>query len=90
MVGRLVEQQQVGLLQQKFGERDAHLPAAGEFFRLPRPVVAVKAKTGQHLADLRFERVAVAGDEFVFQLLVTVGNVGIFLAGRDRVPTCCG
>ncbi len=80
VVGRLVEQQQVGLLQQKFGERDAHLPAAGKFFGLARPVVAMKAETGQHLADLRFERVAVAGDKFVFELLVTVGDVRVFRA----------
>ena len=35
MVGRLVQQQQVRLLQQQFGQRDAHLPAAGKFFGLP-------------------------------------------------------
>ena len=38
MVGGLVEQQQVGLLQQQLGERDAHLPAAGKFVGLARPV----------------------------------------------------
>ena len=36
MVGRLVEQQQVRLAEQQLGERDAHLPAAGE--RLGRPL----------------------------------------------------
>ena len=38
MVGGLVQQQQVGLLQQQFDQRDAHLPAAGKFFGLPGPV----------------------------------------------------
>ena len=42
MVGGLVEQEQIRLLQQQLGERDAHLPAAGKFFRLARPVVSVE------------------------------------------------
>ncbi len=78
MIGRLVEQQQIGLLQQKFCEGDAHLPAPGEFFGAARPVVAAEAKTRENLTDLRLERVAVASDEFVFELLVTVGDVGVF------------
>ncbi len=78
MIGRLVEQQQIGLLQQEFRESDAHLPAAGKFFGRSRPVVAVEAKSGEDLTNLRFERVAVAGDEFVFELLITVGDVGVF------------
>jgi hypothetical protein len=89
VVGGLVEQQQVRLLQQKFGQRDAHLPAAGKFFGLARPVVAAEAESGQNLADLRFERVAVAGHEFVFELLITVGNIE-YSGSRGRVPTCCG
>ena len=35
MVGRLVKQKQVGLVQQQLGQRDAHLPAAGKLFRMP-------------------------------------------------------
>ena len=38
MVGGLVEQQQVRLLQQQLGQRDAHLPAAGKLFGLALPV----------------------------------------------------
>ena len=30
VIGRLVEQQQIGLDEQERGERDAHAPAAGE------------------------------------------------------------
>src|ERR1700674_2323858 len=78
MVRRLVQQKQVGLLEQKFGERDAHLPAAREFFGQAGPVIAMKAETRENLTDLRFERIAVAGNEFVFELLVTVGDVGVF------------
>ena len=33
VVGRFVEQQQAGLLQQQLGERDAHLPAARRILR---------------------------------------------------------
>ena len=38
VIGRLVEQQQVRLAQQQLGERDAHLPAAGERLGLPLEV----------------------------------------------------
>ena len=38
VVGRLVEQQQVGLAQQQLGQRDAHLPAAGEGLGRPLEV----------------------------------------------------
>ena len=55
MVGGLVEQQQVRLLQQKLGQRDAHLPAAGKFLGLASPVVFAEAQPGQDLADLHFE-----------------------------------
>ena len=79
MVGWLVEQQQVWLLQQKFGERDAHLPSSGKFLGLPLPVVATETETSEHLADLGFEGIAVAGYEFVFQLLVAVGDVRVVL-----------
>ncbi len=80
VVGGLVEQQQVRPLEQELGKREAHLPAAGKFFSLTLPVVAVKAESAKNRADLGFERVAVAGHEFVFQLLVAVGDVGVFLA----------
>jgi len=41
MVRRLVEQQQVRLAEQQLGERDAHLPAAGEMSRYSRGKSAV-------------------------------------------------
>ena len=44
MVGGLVEQKQIGLLQQQLGQRDAHLPAAGEFFGLAVPVFFAKTQ----------------------------------------------
>ena len=44
MVGRLVEQQQIRFFEQQFRQRDAHLPAAGELFHAPLPVVAAEAE----------------------------------------------
>ena len=41
MVGRLVEQQQVRLAEQQLGQRDPHLPAAGE--RLGRPLEVARS-----------------------------------------------
>ena len=81
MIGRLVEQQQVRLLKKKFGERDAHLPAAGEFISQPIPIVAMKAQPRKHLANFRFERVTIARAEFMFEFLITVGDIGIGCAG---------
>ena len=38
VVGGFVEQQQVGLFEQQFGQRDAHLPAAGKLFGAAFPI----------------------------------------------------
>ena len=65
MVGRLVEQQQVGLLQQQFGQGEAHLPAAGEFFGLAVPVLLYKSQPGKNGADLGLDGIAVAGLKFM-------------------------
>ncbi len=80
MVRRLVQQQQVWFLQQQLGQRQPHLPAAGEFVRLPLPVFFAKAKPLQHASYLGFNRVAVAGAEFVLQTVIAVGDLGIFRA----------
>ncbi len=60
VIGGLVEQQQIGFFEQQFGQRDAHLPAAGKLFRAPLPVVAREAKPDEHRAHLRLDRIAVA------------------------------
>src|SRR5258708_38321906 len=80
VVGRLVEQQQIGFLQQKLGEGNPHLPAARKFFGRTPPVVTVEPKSSEDLTDLCLECVALAGYEFVFQLLIAVGDVGILSA----------
>ena len=81
MVGGLVEQQQVRLFEQEFGERDAHLPAAGEFFDAALPVFAAETEAGEHRADARFDVVAVAGGEFGLDVMVAFGDLLVFRGG---------
>ena len=45
VVRRLVQQQQVGFLQQQFGQLDAHAPSARELGGLPRKVRALEAQS---------------------------------------------
>ena len=47
IVGRLVEQQQVGLTEQHRGERDAHAPAAGKFGARAFEISMSKAEPGE-------------------------------------------
>ena len=74
MIGRLVQQQQVRLCQQQLGQRDAHLPPAGEFVDLPRPVFLAEAETGKHRADLRIERIAVERMKALLQHRIALGS----------------
>ena len=78
VVGGLVEQQQVRLFEQQLGQRDAHLPAAGEFLGAARPVFLPEAQTVQHRAHLRFDGVAVARVEFASDALVALGHLRVF------------
>ena len=59
VVGGLIEQQQIGLGQQQFGQCDAHLPASGKLIRLPRPILLAEAEPCEHATHLRVECVAV-------------------------------
>ena len=59
VVGRLIEQKQVGFREQQLCQRDTHLPAAGELLSLPLPVGLREAEAAQHRTDLRIERVAI-------------------------------
>ena len=81
VVGGLVEQQQVGLFEQQLGQRDAHLPAAGELFGAALPIALRETEAGEHRADLRFDGVAVARAEFAFGAVEAVGHLGVFRAG---------
>ena len=82
MVGRLVEQQQVGFFQQQLGERDAHLPAAGELLGALLPIALRKARGRRaRLPDLRFDGIPVARPELAFGAVEAVGDLGVFGAG---------
>ena len=81
VVGGLVEQQQVGLFEQQLGERDAHLPAAGELFGAAFPIALRKAEAAEHGAHLRFDGVAVARAELAFGLVKPLGDLRVFRAG---------
>ena len=47
MVGRLVEQQQIGLREQHRGKRHAHAPAAGEIAAGARLLLGIESESGQ-------------------------------------------
>src|SRR5205814_6509396 len=53
VVGGFVQQQQVGLVEQEFGQRDTHLPTAGKLFSAPIPVGTREAQSGQYSPHLR-------------------------------------
>ena len=78
MVGGFVQQQQIGLLQQQFDQRDAHLPAAGKFFGLSGPVFFPKTQPRKHGADLGLDGVSVASGEFVLETLVALRDLRVF------------
>ena len=77
VVGGLVEQKERGFLQEEFGERDAHLPAAGELFGLALPVFFGEAEAAEDGADLGVEGVDVVDVELVGDVGVAVGGGGV-------------
>ncbi len=81
MVGGFIEQQQVGLLQQKFGQRQPHLPAAGEFAGLAIPILFAKPQAHQHPTHVGFDRISPVCLKLMLEAVITVGDAGIFRAG---------
>ena len=79
VVGGLVQKQEAGFLQEQLGERDAHLPAAGELFGLALPVFLGEAEAAEDGADLGVERVDVVDVEVVGDVGVAVGGGGVLL-----------
>src|SRR5712672_3033877 len=75
MVRWLVEEKEVGFLQQQLGQRDAHLPAAGEFFRPPRPIFFPEAQAIEHRADFSLNGVTVAGLHLSLYAMEALGNL---------------
>ncbi len=85
VIGRFVEQQQVGLFEQQLGQRDAHLPAAGEFLGAALPVAFAEAEAAEDSTHLGFDGVAVARAELAFGAMKAVRHGGVFGAGRIEV-----
>ena len=81
MVRRLIQQKQVGFLQQQLGQRNAHLPAAGKFFCPALPVFFLEAQAIQHRADFSLNGVAVAGLHLRLYPMKSLRNLLIFRAG---------
>ena len=79
MVGRLVQQQQIRSRQQQLGQRDAHLPSAGELFGVARPIFLFETETVEHGAHLRVECVAVLHAKLAGDALIAVGDLRIFV-----------
>src|SRR6185312_5449874 len=58
VIGRLVEQQQLGLGEKHAGKRDTHTPAAGEIRQRLILLVVVEAEAGEDAGSARFRRMS--------------------------------
>ena len=65
MIGRLVKQQHVGVLQQQFGKLDTHSPSAAEIACGAREIAALKSQAKQSLFYVFFKVSHVYGVEFL-------------------------
>ena len=65
VVGRLVEQQHVGMAEQDLRQFDAHVPALGEGFGLAAELRFLEAQAQQRLLDRFFRRLALREDKLV-------------------------
>ena len=87
MVGGLVHEQQVGLLEQQPGQRDPHAPAAGELGDGPVEVGLAEAHAAQDGLRPGLELVAVGALEGGLQGAQLVQQlVGVGGAGARPVP----
>ncbi len=86
MVARLVEQHHVGAHQEDAGERDAHLPAAGEHADVALHHRLAEAEAGEDLLRPSLQRVAVEFLEASLHLAVSLDDrvhlVGAFGVGE--------
>ena len=81
VVGGLVEKQQIRLFKQEFGERDTHLPAAGELFHAALPVLTAETQARQNGAHAGFNVVAIAGGKFGLNVVVALDDLLVLGAG---------
>ena len=81
VVGRLVEQQDVGIGEQRLRQQHAQLPAGRDFAHRPGVLVRRDADAEQQFAGARLGRVAAVLGEAVLEL----GGVQVILLARLRV-----
>ncbi len=79
VVGRLVEQQHVGVLEQEAGERDAHHPAARELTDVALDVAIGEAEAGEDPSGLGLHAVAAECLEPMLEPPVLVHQLGELL-----------
>ena len=72
VIGRLVKQQQVRLLQQQLGQRNTHLPATGKFFTRLAPVLLGETKPLEDAANFGLHSVAAALPEELLQFGIAI------------------
>ncbi len=84
VVGRLVEQQEVGLREQHRGERDAHAPAAGIFGERPVLRRLVEAEAAEDARRARGRGVGVDVDEPRLDFGDPLGIAGALGLGDQR------
>ena len=82
VVGRLVEEQQVGVLEQQPRERDAHHPAARELADVALHVGLGEAEAGQDAPRLGLQRPAAELLEPMLEPAVLVHQLGQLVLGR--------
>jgi hypothetical protein len=82
MVGRLVEQQQIGLAEEQLRQRDAHLPSTGEPLRRPLEIGRFEAEPAEHRRGPQFDAVAVAQAELILEIAVAMEH-RVVLGLRD-------
>ena len=90
IVGRLVEEEKIGLGEQDRGERHPHPPAAGERRARPALRLLVEAETGEDRGGARLGRMGVDVGEAGLDLGDAVGVGGGFGLGEEGVPLDVG
>ena len=77
VVGRLVQQQEIGLAQQQFGQLHTHLPSPAEFRHRPLKVVMLESQPQQHLLTSLPPAVGPQHRHLLRHFVVAVQQLGI-------------
>jgi hypothetical protein len=77
VVGRFVEEEDVGLLEEEFCHGDTHLPAAGEFRAIAREVFILETEALEDGLDFGFHEGWVVGIEFEFEFADFLEEVAV-------------